>query len=72
MSRVVGRLGGVRHLHHRDRPAGAVVQHERLVALAAQVGGRRGLHGEGRRGDLDGLVDGPLRWPDGQHRVDGR
>ncbi len=45
-------LGGVGQLHHRHRRIGGVDQQERLVTLAAQVTGGRGMDAERPGGDV--------------------
>ena len=65
-----GILGGVGHLHDRQRVAVAVEQQERLVALAAEVAGIVGLDVERPPGDVDdiGRIEGGARGgEDGVH-----
>ena len=65
-------LRRVRDLQDCDRTAGAVVEGERPVALAAEVTGAGGRHAEQRPGHLE-RVGGGQGWAGGgQHEIHGR
>jgi hypothetical protein len=67
-----GILGGIGHLHDRQRLAVAVEQQERLIPLAAKIAGTVGVDVERPSGDVDDLGRVERGARRGEHGVHGQ